>query len=80
MQVGGKVTRHRARIDSKDSILRNRVRQPMYSVAWWAGTSNRIVVPAHQAGNRFLGPLKGLKIPAQVVVSVPVRKEEVSSA
>jgi hypothetical protein len=27
-----------------------------------AGTSNRVVVPASQAGNRFLGSLKGLQI------------------
>ncbi len=33
-------------------------------LAWRAGTSNRIVVPARQAGNRFLGSLKGLKIRA----------------
>ncbi len=30
-----------------------------------AGTSNRVVVPARQAGNRFLGSLKGLQIQAQ---------------
>jgi hypothetical protein len=24
-------------------------------VAWRAGTTNRVVAPAHQAGNRFLG-------------------------
>jgi hypothetical protein len=34
-------------IDSKESIL------PAY-VAWLAGTSNRVVVPARQAENRFL--------------------------
>ncbi len=44
-------------IDSKESI------QPAY-VAWRAGASNRIVVPACQAGNRFLGSLKGLQIRA----------------
>ncbi len=27
---------------------------PAY-VAWQAGTTNRVVVPARQAGNRFLG-------------------------
>ncbi len=42
-------------IDSKESI------PPAY-VAWQAGTSNRVVVPAHQAGNRFLGLLNGLRI------------------
>jgi len=30
-----------------------------------ASTSNRLVVPARQAGNRFLGSLKGLQIRAQ---------------
>jgi hypothetical protein len=39
-------------IDSKVLI------SPAY-VAWRAGTSNRVVVPARQAGNRFLGSLKG---------------------
>ncbi len=29
-----------------------------------AGTSNRVVVPVRQAGNRFLGSLKGLQIRA----------------
>jgi hypothetical protein len=37
---------------------------PAYLV-WRAGTSNRVVVPARQAGNRFLGSLKGLHIRAQ---------------
>ncbi len=45
-------------IDSEESIL------PAY-VAWRASTSKRVVVPAHQAGNRFLGSLKGLQIRAQ---------------
>jgi hypothetical protein len=40
--------------------------QPAY-VAWRAGMSNSIVVPARQAGNRFLGSLKGLQIRAQMV-------------
>ncbi len=44
-------------IDSEDSIL------PAY-VALRAGTAKRIVVPARQAGNRFLGSLKGLQIRA----------------
>jgi hypothetical protein len=30
-----------------------------------AGTKNRIAVPACQAGNRFLGSLKGLQMRAQ---------------
>jgi hypothetical protein len=34
---------------------------PAY-VAWRAGTKNRVVVPARQAGNRFLGSFKGFKI------------------
>jgi hypothetical protein len=34
---------------------RNRFRQ---HIAWWASTSNRIDVPARQAGNRFQGSLK----------------------
>jgi hypothetical protein len=45
-------------IDSEDSI------PPVY-VAWRAGTTNRVVVPARQAGNRFLGSLTGLQIRAQ---------------
>jgi hypothetical protein len=43
-------------IDSEDII-------PPAFVAWQSGTTNRVVVPARQAGNRFLGFLKGLKIP-----------------
>ncbi len=45
-------------IDSHESIA------PAY-VVWRAGTKNRVVVPARQAGNRFLVSLKGLQIPAQ---------------
>ncbi len=37
---------------------------PAY-VAWRAGTTNRVVAPSRQAGNRFLGSLKGLQIRAQ---------------
>ncbi len=37
---------------------------PAY-VARRAGTTNRVVVPARQAGHRFLGSLKGLQIRAQ---------------
>jgi hypothetical protein len=44
-------------IDSEDSI-------PTAYVAWRAGTTNRVVVPARQAGNRYLGSLKGLQIRA----------------
>ncbi len=45
-------------IDSEDSI-------PSAYVAWRASTTNRVVVPACQAGNRLLGSLKGLQIRAQ---------------
>jgi hypothetical protein len=38
-------------IDSEKSI-------PLDYVAWRAGTTNRVVVPARQAGNRFRGSLK----------------------
>ena len=37
---------------------------PAY-VAWRAGTSSRVVVPARQAGNRSSGSLKGLQTRAQ---------------
>jgi hypothetical protein len=36
---------------------------PAY-VAWRSRTTNRFVVPTRQAGNRYLGPLKGLQIRA----------------
>jgi hypothetical protein len=45
-------------IDCKESI------PPAY-VSWRAGTSNRVVAPAVQAGNPFLGSLKGLQIRTQ---------------
>jgi hypothetical protein len=45
-------------IDSEDSI-------PPACVAWRAGTTNRVVVQACQAGYQFLGSLKGLQIRAQ---------------
>jgi hypothetical protein len=35
-----------------------------------AGTTNKVVVPARQAGSRFLGSLKGLQIRAQVHVYI----------
>jgi hypothetical protein len=44
-------------IDSKEST------SPAY-VAWRAGTTNSVVVPARQAENRFLGSLKDLQIRA----------------
>ncbi len=37
---------------------------PTY-VAWRAGTTNRVAISAREAGNRFLGYLKGLQIRAQ---------------
>ncbi len=40
-------------------------------VAWRTGTTNRVVVRARQAGNRFLGSLQGLKIQAQMSVRRP---------
>ncbi len=40
---------------AQESIL------PAY-VAWRAGTTNRLVVPTRQAGNRFLDSLKGLQV------------------
>ncbi len=40
---------------------------PAY-VAWRDGTSNRVVVPACQAGNRFLGTLKRFKNSGSVVM------------
>ncbi len=45
------------KIDSEESI------SPAH-VAWRAGTTNSVAVPARQAGNRFLGSLKGLQIRA----------------
>jgi hypothetical protein len=41
---------------------------PPHYVARGAATTNRVVVPARQAGNRFLGSLKGLQIQAQGVI------------
>jgi hypothetical protein len=48
-------------IDTKESM-------PLAYVAWRTGTTYRVVVPIRQAGNRFLGSLKGLQIRAQVPV------------
>jgi hypothetical protein len=50
-------------IDSEETI------PPAY-VAWRAGTTNRVVVPARQDENRFLGSLKGLQIRAQACAEV----------
>jgi hypothetical protein len=44
-------------IDSEEST-------PPGYVAWRAGTTNRVAVPARQAGNRFLGSLKHLQRPS----------------
>jgi hypothetical protein len=46
-------------INFEESIL------PAY-VAWRAGTTNRVVEPARDAGNRFLGSSKGLQTRAQI--------------
>ncbi len=46
------------------SGLRNAAIPPTY-VTWRAGTTNKDVVPVRQAGNRFLGSLKGLQIRVQ---------------
>jgi hypothetical protein len=44
-------------IDSNESI-------PPAFITWRDGTSNRVVVLARKAWNRFLGSLKGLQIRA----------------
>jgi hypothetical protein len=43
---------------------------PLTYVAWRAGKTYRVVVPIRQAGNRFLGSLKGLQIRAQGYVFI----------
>ncbi len=56
-------------IDSEESI-------PPANVAWRASKTNRVVVPARNAGNRFLGSLKGLQIRAPIadwVLGIPAR-------
>ncbi len=40
---------------------------PAY-VVWQAETTKRVLEPARQAGNRFLGSLKGLQIRAQAAL------------
>jgi hypothetical protein len=50
-------------IDSEKSILPS-------CVAWRAGTTNRVVLLARQAGNRLLGSLKGLQIRTQFLRSL----------
>jgi hypothetical protein len=64
---------HQGRIDSRFKRIHfrfqridsqyQRIDSPVYA-AWRAGTSNRVVIPAHQAGHRFLSSLKGLQIRA----------------
>jgi hypothetical protein len=44
-------------INSEEAI------SPTYA-AWQADTTNRLVISARQAGNRFLGSIKGLQIQA----------------
>jgi hypothetical protein len=46
-------------IDSEETI------PPAY-VAWWASTTNRVVLLVRRTANRFLGSLKGLQIRSQV--------------
>ncbi len=48
---------------AQESIPRNRFRQPY--AAWRVGTANWVAVLVRQAGNRFLGSLKGLQIRTQ---------------
>ncbi len=61
-------------IGSEESI-------PPADVAWRAGTTNRVALLAIQAGNRFLGSLKGLQIRPQdngrsVLFNCPFRGRE----
>jgi hypothetical protein len=44
-------------------IVSEESKPPAY-VAWQAGTTKRVFVPARQDGNQFLGTLKGLQIRA----------------
>jgi hypothetical protein len=46
---------------AEESIPRKESIPPAY-VAWRAGTTNRVVIPARPAGNRFLNSLKDLQI------------------
>jgi hypothetical protein len=45
---------------------------PTASVGWRAGTSNGVTIPARQAGNRFLGSIKGLQIRALECLRSPI--------
>ncbi len=61
------ILEHRARICKRlwsPGIDSEEVISPAY-VAWRAGTTNRVIVPSREAGNRFLGSLKGPQIRAQ---------------
>jgi hypothetical protein len=50
------------KVYSAEPVFGNVSRSPgIDSASQRDGTSNRIVVPARQAGNRFLGPLKRFK-------------------
>ncbi len=53
---------------------------PLAYVAWRAGTSNRVVIPARQAGNRFPDSLKSLQIRAQNcnIKSILFRKKSIN--
>jgi hypothetical protein len=55
-------------IESEEAI------PPAY-VAWRGGTSNRVVITARKAGNRFLGSLKGLQIRALPLYVGGIRKK-----
>jgi hypothetical protein len=50
------------RIDSEES-------SPPAYVSWRASTKNKVVVPAREAGNRFLSSIKGLQIRALATTS-----------
>ncbi len=48
---------------------------PAY-IAWRAGTTNRVVVPARQPENRFLGSSKGLQVRALVEKKIRIREKD----
>jgi hypothetical protein len=48
---------------------------PQAYVAWRAGTSNRLVVPARQTGNRYLGSLKRFTNSGSVDIKLVKREE-----
>ncbi len=51
----------------------------MYYVAWQDGTIDRVVVPARQAGNRFLGSIKGSQIQALVPFFSQTRSQSMTA-